>query len=258
MRLEVNVTKTRFFVLLATILLLGGAIAVYAYNFDWRTQPTNNPSVMGHSPDEIVGDLRCGQNQALTLADGTWNCISVGGGTGNGNRDWYGSTTTGARKFIANLGDVPTSGAGCESQKDHATCPADSFVVGVDRCVTAGTTRMAVLCEGFAASSQTSGSESGVSKITAGNGISVTPASGTGDVAVAVVNANAAGHVKGGLYGHCFQPDPQSHAKCEAKAPATCDSYGNYCGCPTGYEKVTLGRAVGGYALDSSYSCYKI
>lgn len=48
MKVEVNVTKTRFFVLLAAILVLGGALIAVAYD----TVPAN-PAIFGHSNLEI-------------------------------------------------------------------------------------------------------------------------------------------------------------------------------------------------------------
>jgi len=81
MRLEVNVTKKRFFVILGAILLLSGMIAVYAYNADWANN-ARDPATYGHSPDEIVGDVKCSAGQALTITNTGWGCVSVGGGTG--------------------------------------------------------------------------------------------------------------------------------------------------------------------------------
>ena len=53
MKIEVNITKTRFFIILGAILLLAvWVIGVYAYNAD-PTLGLGNPPVMGHSVDEI-------------------------------------------------------------------------------------------------------------------------------------------------------------------------------------------------------------
>ena len=46
MKIEVNISKTHFFVLLGIVLLLGGIFMVYAFG-------GNNPSIMGHSVGEI-------------------------------------------------------------------------------------------------------------------------------------------------------------------------------------------------------------
>ena len=62
MKVEVNVTKGKFFVLLAAILVLAGAFLVYAYN----SNPAN-PAVFGHSGSEISG---------VCLVNGT-GCPSV-------------------------------------------------------------------------------------------------------------------------------------------------------------------------------------
>jgi len=53
MKLEVNVTKKRFFVLLGVILIFAGVFAVYAYNSAF-----DNPAVMGHSAGEIEGVVK--------------------------------------------------------------------------------------------------------------------------------------------------------------------------------------------------------
>lgn len=50
MKLEVNITKTKLFILLGAILLMGGVIFTYAY----VNPPTGgSPSVFGHSINEI-------------------------------------------------------------------------------------------------------------------------------------------------------------------------------------------------------------
>jgi len=48
MEIKINIEKKYFFILLFAIVLIGGAIFVVAYN-----SATPNPSVMGHSPNEI-------------------------------------------------------------------------------------------------------------------------------------------------------------------------------------------------------------
>jgi len=66
MKLEVNVTKLRFFAILGAVLILAGAIAIYAYG-------TSTPSVFGHSAAEIEGVCR---------TDGTGCPAGVGGTAG--------------------------------------------------------------------------------------------------------------------------------------------------------------------------------
>ncbi|MDO8564146.1 MAG: hypothetical protein Q7R87_04005 [Nanoarchaeota archaeon] len=48
MKIEVNLKKRYFIFILASALLLGSMIAVYAYG-------TNNPAIFGHSPGELEG-----------------------------------------------------------------------------------------------------------------------------------------------------------------------------------------------------------
>ena len=62
MRIEVNVRKRYFFIILGAILLLGIIGIGYAFG-------TNNPQVFGHSADEIQG---------VCKTDGT-GCPSIGG-----------------------------------------------------------------------------------------------------------------------------------------------------------------------------------
>ncbi len=77
-KIVLNVTKTRFFGILAAILIVSGVFAVYAYNVNWKTSP-GNPAVMGHTLDEIDG-LRdfvadvIAENQPPIS---TFNCVQV-------------------------------------------------------------------------------------------------------------------------------------------------------------------------------------
>ena len=54
MKLEVNISKSRFFVLLAMILLFGGAIAVYAYNTQKYQNPTTIPIETGYKARSVL------------------------------------------------------------------------------------------------------------------------------------------------------------------------------------------------------------
>jgi len=71
MKLEVNLSKKYFFILLGTILVLAGAIYGYAYG-------GNSPSVMGHSGWEIEVD-----NEFCNRITGQ-DCQPVNGGGGSG------------------------------------------------------------------------------------------------------------------------------------------------------------------------------
>ena len=59
MKIEINITKTRFFILLGVIFLLGAGIFVYAYNANGLG---GNPAVMGHSVDEIDWSANISKN----------------------------------------------------------------------------------------------------------------------------------------------------------------------------------------------------
>ena len=74
MKIEVNIEKRYFFVIIGAILLLGGVIFVYAYG-------GNNPSVIGHSLGEIDGFPNCIAGQALTHNSTGWGCTNVNAGT---------------------------------------------------------------------------------------------------------------------------------------------------------------------------------
>lgn len=52
MKIEVNIEKKYVFLILGVILLIGGAIFVYAYKAN-PTATSGNPAVFGHSVDEI-------------------------------------------------------------------------------------------------------------------------------------------------------------------------------------------------------------
>jgi len=175
MRLEVNVTKKRFFVILGAILLLSGMIVTYAYNADWASDP-RDPVTYGHSPDELVGALQCGDGEALTITSTGWDCVSVGGG-----------------------------------------------------------------------------GSSGVSKINAGTGVTISPITGVGEVTI-----NADGHVRGGLYGYCADYDPPGGpgvAYCSNPLwPAFCKTLNQFCSCPSGYTQVFVGMPP---STGRVSSCYK-
>ena len=72
MKLEVNISKAKFFSILGAVLVLAGALFAYAYG-------TNSPSVFGHSIQEVDG-ITCTAGQAITRdTTGLWKCVAVGG-----------------------------------------------------------------------------------------------------------------------------------------------------------------------------------
>lgn len=64
MKVEINLKKRYFIFILVSALLIGGLIAVYAYG-------TNNPSVFGHSANELTG---------VCLSSGVGCPVDLGGG----------------------------------------------------------------------------------------------------------------------------------------------------------------------------------
>ena len=58
MKIEVNVTKRRFFMIFGTILLLVGIFTVYAFG-------TNNPSSFGHTLGEIEFTLNFSEERSI-------------------------------------------------------------------------------------------------------------------------------------------------------------------------------------------------
>src|SRR3989338_491839 len=69
MKLEVNISKAKFFSILGAVLVLAGALFAYAY---W----TNSPSVFGHSIQEVDG-ITCTAGQAITRdTTGLWKCVA--------------------------------------------------------------------------------------------------------------------------------------------------------------------------------------
>ncbi|MDP3881761.1 MAG: hypothetical protein Q8Q31_02690, partial [Nanoarchaeota archaeon] len=76
MKLEVNITKTRFFSILGLILILAGAIATYAYTTTFD-RPAAQATTFGHSADETV----------VKMADGSFKTVQelLAGGVSGGS-----------------------------------------------------------------------------------------------------------------------------------------------------------------------------
>jgi len=85
MKIEVNISKTRFFIILGLMLLLSCGVFVYAYNSQFNNAATSAAS-FGHSADEVVvkmasdGSLKTVQE---LLQGGVGS--SVGGSSGGGS-----------------------------------------------------------------------------------------------------------------------------------------------------------------------------
>lgn len=73
MKLNISLDTKYAFIVFAAALVIGSVIA---YNNNWASSP-GNPAIVGHSPDEVVGNLKCTSNQALTLTPSGWSCVSV-------------------------------------------------------------------------------------------------------------------------------------------------------------------------------------
>ena len=67
MKIEVNITKKYFFILLGVIILVGGGVLVFAAVGD----PAPNP---GHRASDLAGFPDCGDNQYLKHDNGVWSC----------------------------------------------------------------------------------------------------------------------------------------------------------------------------------------
>jgi len=79
MKIEVNIEKKYFFIILGVILILGAGIFVYAYN---SNPPV--PSNFGHSINEVDG-ITCATGQAVTRNATGWSCVNVVGGGSSGS-----------------------------------------------------------------------------------------------------------------------------------------------------------------------------
>ena len=84
MKIEVNLQKKYILGILISFVLVTAISLTYAYNTNWASAP-GNPAIMGHSPDEIVGNLLCGTGQALTITSTGWSCVSTGGSSVTNN-----------------------------------------------------------------------------------------------------------------------------------------------------------------------------
>ena len=67
MKLEVNLSKKSFFILLGAILVLAGAIYVNA----------QDPAIFGHDVSEIGGISECVDGRVLTYLNGEFSCVTI-------------------------------------------------------------------------------------------------------------------------------------------------------------------------------------
>lgn len=67
MKLEVNIDKKYFFILLGALIIIGGIIGVYA---------VLNPTIP--SPGHAVADLqKCSEGETLKIVGGVWTCATA-------------------------------------------------------------------------------------------------------------------------------------------------------------------------------------
>lgn len=105
MALEISIDKKTGLLAIAGLFLLALLMGAYAYN----SVPAN-PSIFGHSVDEVDG-ITCAVGQALTRTASGWSCVPViGSGSAFGGmytwNDEAGSCQT--RNFL-----YPDFGCGC-------------------------------------------------------------------------------------------------------------------------------------------------
>ena len=98
MKIEVNLTKARFHILIALIAVAVTIAAAFAYNSNFN-QGATQAATIGHSADEVVvrmadatsitaqdllmGIPMCTSNQVLTKTVSGWNCVTAGAGGGS-------------------------------------------------------------------------------------------------------------------------------------------------------------------------------
>ncbi len=102
MKFEVNVSKTRFFVLLGAVLLLAGALMVYAFSpIGSFSKNKAQAQVFGHSADEVV--IRASDGSDYTLQEAI-NNGKLGGGSSTPDFDsgWI-NIPNGLTTFTHNL-----------------------------------------------------------------------------------------------------------------------------------------------------------
>jgi hypothetical protein len=115
MKLEVNLSKKYFFILLGAILVLAGAIYGYA----------QSPAIFGHDVSEIGGIPECSANQYLTFVDGAFLCetddVGSGGSGGSVSIDYN------------DCSQITFSTQDNDDWLAH-TCPTDMVLVGGAGC----------------------------------------------------------------------------------------------------------------------------
>ncbi len=79
-KIEVKIPNRVFYFLTAIILIIGVGVGVYAYN----PSASGNPSVMGHSLNELAPPSGCQTGQILQRSPTTlgWNCVDLPSGSG--------------------------------------------------------------------------------------------------------------------------------------------------------------------------------
>ena len=138
MKIEVNIEKKHFFILLGIILFFGTGMFVYAYT----TDGSGNPSVMGHSPNEIDWNQQINNDLSVNgdiCINGNCNNWESIGGLIIG----YGFDTNGATGACSD-NDVIGIGGTCSG--GFYTCPSGTHRIATGTEVVGTTVFYNYLC----------------------------------------------------------------------------------------------------------------
>ncbi len=129
MKIEVNIRKKYFFIIISTLLVLSGLFAVYAY----KSNPAN-PAVFGHTANEIEGLTNSFTNIKVYTQSDTWppTGVSVPAGTrimvevwgAGGGGSYYEELATGGTRHIVCVG-----GGGGGYGKDIFTAQTGTYQI---------------------------------------------------------------------------------------------------------------------------------
>jgi hypothetical protein len=91
-KIAINFSNKTFYTLVTLFVLIFGSLVVYAYD-----SPYNNPSVMGHSINELAPPVDCTIGQVLAWGGVSWMCIDAGN---------VGGCPSGYELFSNQLGEI--------------------------------------------------------------------------------------------------------------------------------------------------------